>query len=267
MTLESLRKFGTLTATTATWEEPEIIDAKDVTVLGSVHGRAFIRLPDNREAEVLGPLMPAERGNRPKDGEVWIERVELKRDPVFGRSAPLVKEVEITRAVVGIGGRFGALVEAEQAAVKAKAAAQARKAAPHRVDRAETLPALDRQVAQALALGRTSDDPARALMSPQPAKLVQTAGREPIRGIQTIRVWIEAQGVALRAVGPHLDVSSRRLDPATREVIETFRPLLHGLLSGQPVVCGLPHRTPEQAWTIAVPDLPICRRHLEEVER
>jgi hypothetical protein len=254
------------TATTATWPEPERIPWANVKPLGSIGRRSFAALPDGRELELGRELAGFELSNRPRSGEVWIERSERVPDPVYGKQRSIIEQT-LVRATLVEPGTFRQLAAAEQAKADARERAAIARNVPHYIDLAATFPQLDRVPEQAVALGVT-DDVARDIAGKHRQMLV-TGGREAVRGIDAIAAWIDAALMApLGLVGDELDVKLTRWDSATLEVIDAFRPLLVGRLRGQHPPCRLKHKQPTDAWTLTAGGRwPICRAHLEELDR
>jgi hypothetical protein len=249
---------------------PEVIDAGDLKVLGELRirptmaGTTFVKV-DGREFELGRKVYGAEHENAKHSPDAVILQM-IVSDPPFGRHYELRHAREVP---VGTYERRTAEI-AQAAAAKAKAEARAKQ--PHPVDVADLFDVLDRTPAPM----QTSPGPVnavRALLSRQSSAAdvlaVQRAviGKKQIRGIEAIRAFIEGQGVRLTVVNGRLLATGTAMSLSLHAVIGAFEPLLVGLVTGKPVLCALKHDRPVDAYTLAVPSLPICQAHLEETPR
>lgn len=253
----------------ATWEPPEEIDAAALVSLGTLRRRSFFSMPrTGREFEVAGTLTAYELANKPRPNEVRVRRESVVRDQVFGKQRGPQRETTYIRAFEVEPGTYAGLVAAAEAAEAAKVAKAERATRLHLVDAADLLPVLDRQAEQTPIIAGGSGAPSSiAKLSARPARLIPRPSRDAVRGIEQVRAWIESRGVKLEAIGDHLIVRAARIDATTAEVVDTFRPLLVGLIAGEPVPCALDHgkRKAPDAWTLAVGRAPVCREHIEEL--
>jgi hypothetical protein len=184
----------------------------------------------------------------------------------FGRTYEFVHATEVDP------GTFASRSKELEQAAAAKAKAEARARQPHPIDVAELFDVLDRTPAPM----QTSPGPVnavRALLSRQSSAAdvlaVQRAvtGKKQIRGIESIRAFIEGQGVRLTVVNGRLLATGTAMSLSLHAVIGAFEPLLVGLVTGKPVPCALKHDRAVDAYILAVPSLPICQAHLEETPR
>jgi hypothetical protein len=258
-----LREFGTTGVPTA-WAELEVLEYDSLEPLGKYRARGFATAPDGREVEVGAELAAWELTNPPTKGEVRIQRAVMVPDPLAPSQRPPRREVRLIRGWIREPGTYAKLLAADEATAVAAAERAARASSRHRVDVADLLPQLDRVPERAIGLGGV-DGPLAPLS--KSARMLTVGGRGPWRGVEAIAEWLRAQGVQLDVTLAGLDVTARRMSPAVREVLDTFGALLAGHISGKPVPCALAHTgEPPPAFSLAVPSLPACREHLEQLE-
>jgi hypothetical protein len=94
-----------------------------------------------------------------------------------------------------------------------------------------------------------------------------TMRRVPVRGVAAIEAFLVERGMQVQAIDGKLLVASTQMGIGLLGMLRIFEPLLVGRLTGKPVACAFPHRDPVEAFTLAVPALPVCEAHLRGADR
>jgi hypothetical protein len=235
MDLNSIVNLGRLES--PIYAPPDMVERDDVeNVLGTLRGERYVTLKDGREVRIISPVQPWERENARKFGEIWIRTVTDPPDPIFGRSTNArIRTESLARGLIVGAGTFKSLQEQEQAREAAKKAKAARANRPVRHDLAARLPQLDHQPVKAFVLDRVADDEAlakeaireahasRKHLAAKHTRLIASAERPAVRGVDNVVSWLTSHGVELAVVNGFLDAKYRRADPAAREVVDHFR--------------------------------------------
>ena len=241
---------GGRTAKAADGPQRETLDARKLTILGSVGRATFATAPNGRELRLKGPAMPHAIEEAGPDA-ILVHKLVRSADGRQRTDTYLASEVE--------PGTFEKLRHRKTYTPRVRP--------PSPVDRDHELRAgLPRQPVK---LGKDADTPQdiiKGAMSRVPSLMI-TDGRPPLRNVADEIADLERSGVALALSddGAHLLATSPKgLSPVTRAMLDLRAALYGGHLKGEPVRCVWPHpkgETPD-AVTYAVGGSPTCAAHL-----
>ena len=228
----------------------ETLDARNLTILGTVGRSTFATARDGRQLRLKGPAMPHAIDEAAADA-IFV------RQPV--RSADGRQRVDTFLASEVEPGTFEKLRQRKTYTPRVRL--------PSPIDRDHEL--REGFPREPVELGKddgTPEDIIKGSMSRVPS-LIVTNGRPPLRSVADEIALLDRSGVtlALSDDGAHLlATSTKGLSPLTRAMLDIRTALYVGHLKGEPVCCAWPHPKGEtpNAVTYAVGGSPVCAAHL-----